>query len=251
MVDIGRPRRPCGRDARVDTHFEGSNEHSARIQCVVKKNSRGVETLKQNPSCASFRILFQPLKVFYSNANQYHVITSTTLSLPLLQDTMKLSSRLSRSAIDATRFTATSPHAYSKPTRTIPSSTSSSTPNARANPQSHRIPKPNAPKRPPQPGSAAKPTETPVEKVARLRAARIAEREAQVTSWDTVVVKGRSWADSAHKVTVYTLVAFSGAPLSPNLLRQPNLLRLPFPPPSSSPSPPVLTSIHKQSQQQG
>lgn len=156
-------------------------------------------------------------------------LTTTSLSLSLPQVTMKLSSRLSRSAIDATRFTATSPHAYSKPTRTIPSSTSSSTPNARAKPQPPRIPNPQAPKRPPQLGSTVKPTETPAEKVARLRAARIAEREAQVTTWDRLVVKGRIWADAAHKVTVLTIVAFSGESLSPSLLEQPSSLRLPFP----------------------
>ena len=52
--------------------------------------------------------------------------------------------------------------------------------------------------------------ETPAEKVARLRAQRMREREGQMTRWDRVVVRGRSWADRAHKVTVYFLVTFSG-----------------------------------------
>ena len=38
----------------------------------------------------------------------------------------------------------------------------------------------------------------------------MAEREAQVSQWDKVIVRGRSWADRAHKVTVYFLVTFSG-----------------------------------------
>ena len=131
---------------------------------------------------------------------------------------MKLTSRLSRSAIDATRFTATSPHAYSKPTPSLRSApVSSSTTASRANPQARRPPHPstNAPKQQPlrsplPPGGNGAGTETPAEKVARLRAQRMAEREAQVSQWDKVVVRGRSWADRAHKVTVYFLVTFSG-----------------------------------------
>jgi len=196
-------------------HFEGRIERSARV--VKDTGVETLETVSQKPSCASSRGI--AAKVFFI-CSPYHCIdsTATTESLPLSHFIMKLSSRLSRSAIDATRFTATSPHAYSKPTRTIPSSTSSSTPNTRANPLPHRIPNSNAPKRSPPPGSAAKPKETPAEKVARLRAARIAEREAQATTWDRVVVRGRSWADRAHKVTVYTLVAFSGESLFLTLL---------------------------------
>lgn len=129
---------------------------------------------------------------------------------------MKLSSRLARSAIDATRFTATSPHAYSNPTplrsaslasttSTSPSTPTPSNSTPRLNPRPLRFADPNGP----MPGGEGG-GETPAEKVARLRAARMAEREAQVTRWDRVVVWGRRWADTAHRVTVYSLVAFSG-----------------------------------------
>ena len=135
---------------------------------------------------------------------------------------MKLTSRLSRSAIDATRFTATSPHAYSKPSplRSIApssSSTTAATPNAASRSNTSRTqlgrePTPNpAPKfRPPMQPPGANSIETPAEKVARLRAARMREREAQVSRWERIVVRGRSWADTAHKATVYFLVTFSG-----------------------------------------
>lgn len=125
---------------------------------------------------------------------------------------MKLTTRLSRSAVDATRFTATSPHAYSKPTP-LRSAASASIPSSasKSNTPPYRFAAPNAAgKRPPQSAPPGAPTETPAEKVARLRAARLREREAQITNWDRVVVKGRSWADRAHKMTVYSLVTFSG-----------------------------------------
>ncbi|KAL6718510.1 hypothetical protein ACLMJK_004602 [Lecanora helva] len=141
---------------------------------------------------------------------------------------MKLTSRLSRSAIDATRFTATSPHAYSKPTPSLRSSapvssttSTSSTSSPRTPPQfqsANRSPNPNAtnnnnaPKlrfRPPQQPEGPTFQETAAEKVARLRAQRIAEREAQVSRWDKIVVRGRKWADRAHRITVLFLVLFS------------------------------------------
>lgn len=125
---------------------------------------------------------------------------------------------MSRSVSDATRFTATSPHAYSKPTpmRSTPSTYTASSSNFQ-NP--YRFPKPankgspsNPPPNPSGHGSGP-PEETAAEKVARLRAARLKEREAQVTTWDRIVLRGRVWADRAHKVTVYSLVGFSSTPL--------------------------------------
>lgn len=56
---------------------------------------------------------------------------------------------------------------------------------------------------------SAPPGETAAEKVARLRQARLREREAQITTWDRVVIRGRVWADRAHKVTVVSLLGFS------------------------------------------
>lgn len=122
---------------------------------------------------------------------------------------------MSRSAADATRFTATSPHAYAKPTpinRASPStysasSTPRSNPNARLNPNAPTPPPPIDPKKGAH--GNAPPGETPAEKVARLRQVRLREREAQITTWDRVVIRGRVWADRAHKVTVYSLLGFS------------------------------------------
>ena len=121
---------------------------------------------------------------------------------------------MSRSAADATRFTATSPHAYANPTsinRASPSTYSASStrrpnPNARLNPNARTPPPPIDPKK-----GNAPPVETPAEKVARLRQARLREREAQTTTWDRLVVRGRVWADKAHRITIYTLVGFSSA----------------------------------------
>lgn len=122
---------------------------------------------------------------------------------------------MSRSAADATRFTATSPHAYARPTpinRPSPSTHSASgtpqpNPNAPLNPNPRMPPPPIDPKKGAQ-GSAPS-GETAAEKVARLRQARLREREAQITTWDRVVIRGRVWADRAHKVTVVSLLGFS------------------------------------------
>lgn len=115
---------------------------------------------------------------------------------------------MSRSAADATRFTATSPHAYANPTsinRASPSTYSASS-TRRPNPNARTPPPPTDPKK-----GNAPPAETPAEKVARLRQARLREREAQTTTWDRLVVRGRVWADKAHRITIYTLVGFSSA----------------------------------------
>lgn len=116
-----------------------------------------------------------------------------------------------RSAADATRFTATRPHAYSKPT---------STPAARLRPQNSTArsttidPPPSASSSSaastidiPDPASA---TETPQQKVARLRAAAARARAAQESTFDRVLSRGRVWADRAHRVTVMGFVGLSG-----------------------------------------
>lgn len=84
-----------------------------------------------------------------------------------------------RSPADATRFTATGPHANAKAT-TIDL------------------------------GAAPPPNETPAQKVARLREAARRAKIEQLTTWEKVVVNGRVWADRAHKVTATSLIALSG-----------------------------------------
>ncbi len=87
-----------------------------------------------------------------------------------------------RSAIDATRFTATGPHAHSK------SSISSTKPHS----------------------SSPPPRETPHEKVNRLRNAARKARLDKESKFDKVVARGRVWADRAHKVTTLSLIAATG-----------------------------------------
>src|SRR6266702_383307 len=91
--------------------------------------------------------------------------------------------RMARSAMDATRFTATGPCAHSKP-------------GTKASVLAFADPPP--------------PNETPQQKVARLReAARRAKLE-QVSRFDKVVAKGRVVADTAHRFTAITLIAATG-----------------------------------------
>lgn len=54
------------------------------------------------------------------------------------------------------------------------------------------------------------PNETPQQKVARLRAAAQKARAAQVSTFDTVLDKGRRVADKAHRIFNYSLLAASG-----------------------------------------
>jgi hypothetical protein len=63
----------------------------------------------------------------------------------------------------------------------------------------------------PRPGKAARiPGETPEERVARLRRAHDAARNAQVSTVDKVIIVGRDLADKAHRITVMFLMGFSG-----------------------------------------
>ena len=52
--------------------------------------------------------------------------------------------------------------------------------------------------------------ETPQQKVARLRAAAARAREGKVTPFDKAVMRGRVWADRAHKVTALGLIGVTG-----------------------------------------
>ncbi|PYH93507.1 hypothetical protein BO71DRAFT_484582 [Aspergillus ellipticus CBS 707.79] len=102
---------------------------------------------------------------------------------------------MSRSAADATRFTATGPYAHSKPGSAAPYKLPSFMGKANSNSQT---------------GPGGKP-ETPKEKVERLRAQARAARLAQSTSRvDQMVDFGRRFANKAHKTMVYTLIAASG-----------------------------------------
>lgn len=101
---------------------------------------------------------------------------------------------MSRSAADATRFTATGPYASSKPGGApykLPSFMAESKKNAARGP-GERL-------------------ETPKEKVERLRAQARAARLAQSTSRvDQMIDVGRRFANKAHKVMVYSLITASG-----------------------------------------
>ncbi|KAG5301758.1 hypothetical protein I7I48_01882 [Histoplasma ohiense] len=107
---------------------------------------------------------------------------------------------MSRSAADATRFTATGPYASSKMsivnTGTLKwtgaKSSTSKTTGPFAGPEGSK-------------------QETPKQKVERLRAeARAARYSKAFTPMDRIMSKGRIWADRAHKITVYTLITASG-----------------------------------------
>lgn len=91
----------------------------------------------------------------------------------------------SRSAVDATRFTPTGPYAHSKAPSFRGSTIPLTTPPA---------------------------NETPQQKVARLRRAANDAKLAQESGWDRVIVRGRVWADRAHRVTALSLVGLTGTP---------------------------------------
>jgi len=96
-----------------------------------------------------------------------------------------------RSAIDATRFTSTTPHATSaKPFYPAASNPGSAPIAARAAP--------------------APPGETPQQKVKRLREAASRARDAKLTTFDKAIVRGRVWADRAHRFTALTLIGITG-----------------------------------------
>ena len=112
---------------------------------------------------------------------------------------------LSRSAVDATRFTAATPHVYASPTSSRPLKSASSTYSSlRKTPQLAAAAA--------DPGMAPpQRKETPHEKVARLRAQRIAEREVSLPLPERVVMRGRKVADKAHRIVIYALLGSSGS----------------------------------------
>ncbi|KAL1968523.1 hypothetical protein VTN77DRAFT_1733 [Rasamsonia byssochlamydoides] len=104
---------------------------------------------------------------------------------------------MSRSAADATRFTATGPYVNSK--AASPSAIPYRLPGAKSN-------KPSS-----SSGAKQQPEETPRQKVERLRAEARAARLAQSTSRvDRIIEVGRNVANKAHKAMIYTLIAASG-----------------------------------------
>ncbi|CRG89797.1 hypothetical protein PISL3812_06836 [Talaromyces islandicus] len=116
---------------------------------------------------------------------------------------------MSRSAADATRFTATGPYVGPKAPYKLPDFN-----------KSQQNPQQSSPNTPGQGGQgqgqagAAKQggsQETPRQKVERLRAQARAARLAQNGSLvDRMVERGRKTANSVHKVFIYTLIAASG-----------------------------------------
>ncbi|KAF3491127.1 uncharacterized protein GIQ15_00644 [Arthroderma uncinatum] len=105
---------------------------------------------------------------------------------------------MSRSAADATRFTATGPYAYSKSPMSSPSSSKWSGLKVRSSQPSQ-----------PSPGQGAQ--ETAKEKVERLRAQARANRISKSFSpMDRIVNSGRTWADRFHRAAVFSLITASG-----------------------------------------
>lgn len=95
-----------------------------------------------------------------------------------------------RSVSDATRFTAATPHASSKLTGPRLATSAGAG------------------------GGTPKPkiitSETPEERVARLRAAHRRATEARVSKADKIIDRGRRFFDSAHKMAVMGLIGFTG-----------------------------------------
>ncbi|KAI9837159.1 MAG: hypothetical protein M1837_003120 [Sclerophora amabilis] len=100
-----------------------------------------------------------------------------------------------RSAADATRFTATGPHAHSK---TSSSSTSAAPPSGR----------PSAPS--PSTSPSIMKGETPQQKVARLKDAARRAKLDQISPVEKVIVRGRVWADRAHRMVAMGLITATG-----------------------------------------
>ncbi|KAM7186803.1 Cytochrome oxidase c assembly domain containing protein [Naviculisporaceae sp. PSN 640] len=114
-----------------------------------------------------------------------------------------------RSVSDATRFTPTTPHASSKAAQPRFSTPVSARGQAAAVGVGARAA--------PLPGGAGvgssgippKFHETPEQKVARLRAAHLRAKAAEVSKFDKIIDGGRRFFDSAHKVTVMGLIGFT------------------------------------------
>ncbi|KAI0017993.1 hypothetical protein F4780DRAFT_753411 [Xylariomycetidae sp. FL0641] len=113
-----------------------------------------------------------------------------------------------RSVADATRFTASSPHARTKPASPSASSASSSS----SSPSSKSAASQPSARRPPV-ASSSSPQETLEQRVRRLRAAHLAAKQHELSRFDRVVDWSRKYFDAAHKITVTTLIGFSGLAL--------------------------------------
>ncbi|QKX62434.1 uncharacterized protein TRUGW13939_09595 [Talaromyces rugulosus] len=114
---------------------------------------------------------------------------------------------MSRSAADATRFTATGPYVGPKAPYKLPD----------LNKSKQKPPRPsnntNEPQDPKQQGQQGQQggQETPRQKVERLRAQARAARLSQKSSLvDRIIERGGRAANGAHKVIIYTLIAASG-----------------------------------------
>ncbi len=106
-----------------------------------------------------------------------------------------------RSVSDATRFTATTPHASSK----------AGTGAAAASAGLRFTPPSNTPAGASGGGPKGTPLgETPQQRVQRLRAAHLRAKAAQMSRFDRVIELGRRFFDSAHKATVIGLVGLTG-----------------------------------------
>ncbi|TPX10116.1 uncharacterized protein E0L32_001313 [Thyridium curvatum] len=124
-----------------------------------------------------------------------------------------------RTVSDATRFTQTTPHATSKPgaaagaaakkakaaASRFPPAAASGTARS-ADGGRGRRPSPAAAA---ASAEAAPLNETPEQKVARLRAAHLAAKNAEVSAFDKFISSGRRLFDSAHKATVMGLIGFT------------------------------------------
>lgn len=143
-----------------------------------------------------------------STCHSHHLVICKTGNFSTSTTTAEGPRTMSRSAADATRFTATGPHASSK---------SGSVP--------YQLP--GFAKTQQRDGNAAQPStqqtqqpaETPKEKVRRLRAQHQAARMAQSASGtDRWIEVGRLVANKAHKGMVYTLIAASGKLVFPTTI---------------------------------
>ncbi|EEA25798.1 hypothetical protein TMatcc_005967 [Talaromyces marneffei ATCC 18224] len=115
---------------------------------------------------------------------------------------------MSRSAADATRFTATGPYVSSKAPYRLPDSL---TTNKQSPPSTSQSTSTSSIQSPSNQNSSSPPGETPRQKVERLRAQARSARLAQSgNAFDRIIERGRRVANSAHKVMIYTLITASG-----------------------------------------
>jgi hypothetical protein len=107
------------------------------------------------------------------------------------------SSSMARSAVDATRFTSTTPHASAMPSA----------------PTSNLHPSKVLPQR-----TAGPPGETPQEKVKRLREAAARARNAKISTFDKAIATGRVWSDKIHRFIGRSLIGITGTATFPGQL---------------------------------